>query len=185
MPLTDAAIRRAKARNKPYKMFDSGGLFLLISPAGGRWWRFKYRFADKEKLLSLGVYPDISLREARDRRDRERRKLVGQVDPGVRRSAAKAARAGNDTNSFEVVAREWIEKKSSSWSASNKSKTVRRLEVDAFPWIGKRPIAEISPPELLSALRRTEGRGAVDTAHRVLQTCGQIFRIKERDDFGV
>jgi integrase len=176
MPLTDTAIRRAKAKSKPYKMFDTGGLFLLINPSGGKWWRFKYRYAGKEKLLSLGIYPDISLKDARDRRDQERRKLADRIDPAVNRAAAKAAWLGNQANSFEIIAREWIEKKSSAWSSSNTSKTIRRLEVDVFPWLGNRPIADISPPEILSALRRTEARGAKDTAHRVLQTCGQIFR---------
>lgn len=176
MPLTDTAIRRAKAKQKPYKMFDAGGLFLLVNPSGGKWWRFKYRFAGKEKLLSLGVYPEVPLKEARNRRDQERKKLSDKIDPAVNRLAAKAAWLGNQANSFEVVAREWIEKKSPTWSASNTSKTVRRLEVDAFPWLGNRPIADISPPDLLAVLRRTEARGAIETAHRVLQTCGQIFR---------
>lgn len=176
MPLTDTAVRRAKAKQKPYKMFDAGGLFLLVNPSGGKRWRFKYRFAGKEKLLSLGVYPEVPLKEARNRRDQERKKLSDKIDPAVNRLAAKAAWLGNQANSFEVVAREWIEKKSPTWSTSNASKTVRRLEVDAFPWLGGRPIADISPPDLLAVLRRTEARGAIDTAHRVLQTCSQIFR---------
>jgi integrase len=176
MSLTDTAVRRAKAKKKPYKMFDSGGLFLLVMPSGGKWWRFKYRYAGKEKLLSLGVYPDITLKDARDRRDLERKKLTDKIDPAVNRAATKAAWAGNQANSFEVVAREWIKEKSSTWSESNKSKTERRLEVDVFPWLGGRPIADIAAPDLLTVLRRTEARGAIDTAHRVLQTCGQIFR---------
>jgi len=176
MSITDTAIRRAKARNKPYKMFDAAGLFLLVSPNGGKWWRFKYRFAGKEKLLSLGTYPDVSLKDARDRRDQERKKLAVQVDPSVNRKAVKAAWTNNQANSFEVIAREWIEKKSSIWSPANTTKTTRRLEVDVFPWLGDRPITEIMPSELLSILRRTEKRGAIDTAHRILQTCGQIFR---------
>ena len=131
---------------------------------------------NKEKLLSLGTYPDITLKAARDRRDQERKKLVDKIDPAINRKAVKAAWADGQANSFEVVAREWIEKRSPTWSASNTNKTTRRLEVDVFPWIGNRPIAEIMPPELLSVVQRTEKRGAVDTAHRVLQTCGQIFR---------
>lgn len=176
MPITDTAIRRAKPRAKPYKMFDTGGLFLLVAPNGGKWWRFKYRFANKEKLLSLGVYPAVSLKDARDRRDEERKKLANMVDPSVNRQAVKAAWENNQANSFEIVAREWIGKKSTIWSESNTKKTTRRLEVDVFPWLGQRPIADITPPELLSVLRRTENRGAIDTAHRVLQTCGEIFR---------
>jgi integrase len=176
MLLTDTAIRRAKPRSKPYKMYDSAGLFLIITPSGGKWWRFKYHYAGKEKLLSLGTYPIISLKDARDRRDQERKRLVDKIDPAVNRLAVKAAWMGDQANSFEVVAREWIGKKATIWSASNTTKTTRRLEVDVFPWLGKRPIGDITPPELLAVLRRTEGRGAIDTAHRVLQTCGQIFR---------
>ncbi len=176
MSLTDTAVRRAKTKKKPYKMFDAGGLFLLVMPNGGKWWRFKYRYAGKEKLLSLGTYPDISLKDARERRDQERKKLADKIDPAVNRIATKAAWAGKQANSFEVVAREWIEEKGSAWSASTKSKTERRLEVDVFPWLGNRPIADIMAPDLLTILRRTEARGAIDTAHRVLQTCGQVFR---------
>ena len=176
MPLTDVAIRRAAPRPKPYKLFDSDGLFLLVNPAGGKWWRLKYRFAGKEKLLSLGTYPEVALSDARKRRDAERRKLADKIDPAIARKAAKASWIENQANSFEVVAREWIETKSASWAESNKKKTTRRLEVDVFPWIGHKPISEITPPELLTALRRTESRGAIDTAHRVLQTCRQVFR---------
>src|SRR5271168_678024 len=107
MSLTDTAVRRAAAKKKPYKMYDSGGLFLLITPSGGKWWRFKYRFNNKEKLLSLGTYPDISLKTARDRRDLERRKLADKIDPGINRKAAKAAWLDSQANSFEVIAREW------------------------------------------------------------------------------
>jgi integrase len=176
MSLTDTAIRRAKARDKPFKMFDAGGLFLLVTPSGGKWWRFKYRFADKEKLLSLGTYPDISLKDARDRRDIERRKLADRIDPATNRKAVKAAWLGDQANTFEVVAREWLAQKARIWSPSNSTKTTRRLEIDAFPWLGGRPIADIAAPELLAALRKTEARGALGTAHRILQTAGQIFR---------
>ncbi len=176
MPITDAAIRKAKPRSKPYKMFDSGGLFLLVTPNGGKWWRFKYRFANKEKLLSLGTYPDVSLKDARDRRDIERKKLASLIDPAINRKAVKAAWLGNQANTFEIVAREWLGQKAKIWAASNTTKTTRRLEIDAFPWLGSRPIADITAPELLAVLRKTEARGALGTAHRVLQTAGQIFR---------
>jgi integrase len=176
MALTDTAIRRAVAKKKPYKMFDSGGLFLHVMPHGGKWWRFKYRFNHKEKLLSLGTYPDISLKAARDRRDQERKKLADKIDPALNRKAVKAAWADNQTNSFEVVAREWMDKQSAIWSPTNTQKIKRHLELNAFPWLGERPIADILAPELLASLRRMEARGAVGTAHRVLQTCGQIFR---------
>ena len=157
-------------------MFDSDGLFLLVNPTGGKWWRFKYRFAGNEKLLSLGTYPEVSLKDARVRRDAERKKIADRIDPAVNRKAAKAAWLGKNANSFEIIAREWLGKKASLWSASNTYKTTRRLEVDIFPWLGNKPITDIIPPELLAALRRTETRGAVETAHRVLQTCGQVFR---------
>lgn len=176
MPLTDTAIRRAKAQSKPVKMFDCRGLFLLITPTGRKWWRFKYRYLGKEKLLSLGVYPDISLKQAREQRDEERSKLALGVDPGLNRIAVRAAKLTANANTFEVIAREWIAKRASTWSPSNMTKSVRRLELNAFPWLGGRPIAEISAAELLTTLRRIEARGAVGTAHRTLQTCGQIFR---------
>jgi len=144
MPLTDTAIRRAAPHSKPYKMFDAGGLFLLVNSGGGKWWRFKYRFAGKEKLLSLGTYPEVALKDARIRRDAERKKLAEQIDPAVNRKAVKAAWSDNQANSFEVVAREWIGKKAATWSASNTVKTTRRLEVDVFPWLGTKPIADIN-----------------------------------------
>jgi integrase len=176
MSLTDTAVRRAAAKKKPYKMYDSGGLFLLMMPNGGKWWRFKYRFNHKEKLLSLGTYPDISLKEARERRDVERKKLANQIDPALNRKAAKAASEENLANSFEVVAREWMDKQATVWSDTNTQKIKRHLESNVFPWLGEKPIADIQAPEILASLRRMETRGAVGTAHRVMQTCGQIFR---------
>ncbi len=176
MPLTDTAIRRAKAKNKPYKIFDSGGLFLLVNPNGGKWWRFKYRYADKEKLLSLGTYPDVSLKDARERRDQERKKLANSVDPALNRRAIKEAYAERQANSFEVIAREWLDKQASVWSPVNTKKVTRHLERNIFPWLGNRPIADIQAPELLATLRRMESRGALHSAHTVLRTCGQIFR---------
>jgi integrase len=176
MPLTDTAIRRVKPQKKPFKLFDSAGLFLLVTPSGGKWWRFKYRFAGKEKLLSLGTYPDVSLKDARERRDQERKKLADKIDPAVNRKAVKAAWTENLTNSFEVVAREWMDKQASAWAAANTKKVRGLLELNIFPWLGERPIADITPPELLSVLRRTEARGAINTAHRILQICGQVFR---------
>lgn len=176
MPLTDLAIRRAAPRSKPYKLFDSDGLFILVHPGGGKWWRFKYRFGGKEKLLSLGTYPEVALAGARKRRDAERKKLADRIDPGIARKAARESWLETQANSFEVVAREWITTKSASWAESNTKKASRRLEIDIFPWLGQRPISEITAPELLSALRRTESRGAIETAHRLLNTCGQVFR---------
>ncbi|MEW5864176.1 MAG: integrase arm-type DNA-binding domain-containing protein [Pseudomonadota bacterium] len=174
MPLTDTAIRSAKPKAKTVKLFDGGGLYLEINPAGGKWWRWKYRYGGKEKRLSLGVYPDVSLKAAREKRDAARRQLIAGIDPAQARRAEKLAQAGAE--SFEAIAREWHAKFSPGWVASHGDRILRRLERDVFPWIGKRPIAEIKAPELLAVLRRIESRGALETAHRALQNCGQIFR---------
>ena len=176
MPLTDTAIRNTKPADKPIKLFDGGGLFLHITPAGQRYWRLKYRFAGKEKLLALGVYPDVGLKEARDRREEAKRLLGEGIDPSVERKVQKVATVERAANSFEAVAREWHGKYAPGWSDSNSKKVLARLENDVFPWLGGRPIAELKAPDLLTVCRRVESRGALDTAHRVLQTCGQIFR---------
>jgi integrase len=176
MALTDTAIRSTKPGSKPLKLSDERGLFLLVTPAGGKWWRLKYRFNGKEKLLSLGVYPDTSLKDARTRRDEARKLLAEGVDPSENRKAQKTARTEQAANSFEVVAREWFAKYSPTWAKGHADKIIRRLERDMFPWIGSRPIAEISTPELLQSLRRIEARGVLETAHRALQNCGQVFR---------
>lgn len=175
MPLTNIRIKSAKPREKPYKLSDERGLYLEISPSGGKWWRFKFRFDKKEKRLSLGVYPDITLAVARERRDEARKLLANGVDPGEHRKAAKQTKAGSLENSFEVVAREWHTKQSNTWSKDYAEKVIRRFEIHVFPWLGSRPIADIRVPELLKVLQRIEGR-AVETAHRAMQTCGQVFR---------
>ncbi|HYC55124.1 MAG TPA: integrase arm-type DNA-binding domain-containing protein [Candidatus Binatia bacterium] len=174
MPLTDVAIRTAKPREKAYKLFDGGGLYLEVNPTGGKWWRWKYRAAGKEKRLSFGIYPDVPLKAARDKRDAARRQLAAGIDPGAARRAEKLAQAGAE--SFEVIAREWHEKFAPSWEASSAKRILRRFERDVFPWVGKRPIADLRAPELLPMLRRIESRGAQETAHRVKQNCGQVFR---------
>lgn len=176
MPLTDTAIRNAKPTAKPVKMFDENGLFLIVTPSGGKWWRFKYRFGGKEKLLSFGTYPEVSLKESREKRDEARKLVAAGIDPGEHRKAHKAAKLDRASNSFEIVAREWFTKYSANWVASHADKIIRRLEKDVFPWLGGCPIAEITAPELLTVLRRIENRGALETAHRALQNCGQVFR---------
>ncbi|OWW19197.1 tyrosine-type recombinase/integrase [Noviherbaspirillum denitrificans] len=176
MALTDTAIRNAKPKEKPYKLSDERGLFMLVHSNGGRYWRFKYRFGGKEKLLALGVYPDVPLKDARERRDDARRQVAAGIDPGLQRKAQKAAKVSCAANSFEAVAREWFAKYSPNWVDSHSSKIIRRFEKDIFPWLGNRPIGEISAPELLTTLRRIEGRRALETAHRALQNCGQVFR---------
>jgi len=176
MSLTATTIRNAKPGDKIKKLFDGGGLYLEVSPNGGKWWRLKYRFVGKEKRLSLGVYPDVGLKEARDRRDDARKLLANDIDPSENRKAQKAAKVGRAANSFEVVAREWFEKHSANWSKNHADRTIRRLERDIFPWIGGTAIAEITAPQLLDTVRRIEKRGALETAHRALGNCGQVFR---------
>lgn len=176
MALTNTQIRNAKPQKKPERLFDGNGLYLEISPRGGRWWRLKYRFGGKEKRLSLGVYPTVSLKDARDRCEASRKLLAAGVDPLENRKAAKSAESERAANSFEVVAREWYAKKSGAWSASHRVRLLRLLERDIFPWIGSKPIAGIEAPELLKVARRIEDRGAVETAHRAVQNCGQVFR---------
>ena len=176
MTLSAATIRNAKPGSKARRLYDERGLYLEISPKGGRWWRFKYRIDGKEKRISLGVYPDVGLKEARDKRDSARKLVAQGVDPSQHRKAEKASRVENGKNSFEVVAREWIAKQASTWSEIHASNVMGRLEGNVFPWLGKRPIADISAQELLSVLRRIEDRGAIETAHRTLGICGAVFR---------
>lgn len=176
MSLTVKKIDAAKAESKPRKLADEKGLFLLVTPKGGKWWRLKYRFGGKEKLLSLGVYDDVSLKSARERRDEARRLLAEGIDPGQHRKTNKRMQTERAANSFEAVAREWFSKYSPTWAAGHSEKIIRRLERDLFPWIGGRPIAELSAPDLLEVLRRIEERGAVETAHRAKQNAGQVFR---------
>lgn len=176
MPLTDTTIRNAKPGSKPLRLFDAAGLYLEVSPAGGKWWRLKYRHAGKEKRLSLGVYPEVPLKEARTRRDEARKLLAEGVDPSAHRKVNKAAIVERAANSFEAVAREWYAKHADGWAEGHGNRILRRLERDIFPWLGGRPIAEISAPELLAVIRRIENRGALETAHRALSNCGQVFR---------
>lgn len=176
MSLTDVAVRNAKPAEKSQRLFDSNGLYLEVSPTGGKWWRLKYRIDGKEKRLSLGTYPDVSLKDARDRRDEARKLMASGIDPGEHRKATKAARAERSANSFEVIGREWFEKNRPTWAASHADKIIRRLENDVFPWLGGKAIAEITAPDVLAVLRRIEGRGTLDTAHRASGNCSQIFR---------
>ena len=176
MPLTDIAIRRAQPSKKSRKMFDGRGLYLEVSPRGGKWWRLKYHFWGKDKRISLGVYPDVSLKEARRRCEDARRLLAGGIDPSAHRQALKAAKAQRDSNTFEAVAREWFTKQAPSWAPSHSSLIMSRLQRNIFPWLGGKPIADINASQLLEVVRRIEQRGVLETAHRVLQNCGQVFR---------
>lgn len=182
MPLSDTKIKSLKAgikpngtaTNKPYRVTDERGLYLEVTPKGSKRWRFKYRFEGKEKLLSLGVYPEVSLKKARERREELRRQTADGIDPSHRRKAER--QSTGHQNSFEAVAREWHHKYSANWSDSHSSRTIVRLEQNVFPWLGTKNTNDISAPELLTVLRRVESRGALETAHRVNQICGQVFR---------
>ncbi len=175
--LTDTEVKNAKPGPKPVKMFDGEGLFLLVQPQGGKLWRLKYRFGGKEKLLALGAYPEIKLKDARERRQTARELLAKGVDPSEAKKAEKATRASQSEGTFEAVAREWHKViHTVKTSEGHAARTLIRLEQDAFPYIGTMPIAEVTAPKLLDMLRRIEGRGAIETAHRVKQACGQVFR---------
>jgi len=176
MPLTDTAVRNARPGARPLKLSDGGGMFLLVTPSGGKWWRLAYRFDSRQKQLSLGTYPDTGLKEARERRDAARKLLAEGIDPGARRKAARVVERAVVENTFEAVAREWLEKFSPGWAPAYAAKIHQRLKNDLLPWLGTRPVGEISAPDLLAVLRRIEVRGAVNTAHQAKQTCGQIIR---------
>ncbi|PTQ76830.1 integrase [Nitrosomonas oligotropha] len=185
---TDVAIRNTKSTDATLRLSDGDGLYLLIKPNGAKWWRLDYSIGGKRKTLSIGVYPDTGLKAARNKADEARQLVAAGTDPSDVRKASKVQQAKvleadkriadglPAVDSFEEVAREWFTKFSAEWAPSHADKIIRRLERDIFPWIGKRPIAEITAPELLAALRRIEERGAVETAHRAHQNCGQIFR---------
>ncbi len=175
MVLTDTKIKRAKPAEKDYKLSDGKGLYLLVKANGSKYWRMKYRLDGKEKLLSIGVYPDISLANARKHREIAREQVAQGIDPSQHKQATKAARKDASANSFEVIAREWLDKRGNKSESADK-RLVRLLERDLYPHIGKRPISDITPPELLKTLRRIEGRGAIETAHRAKQTAGMVFR---------
>lgn len=176
--LTNPQILNAKPRLTPYRLFDGGGLYLEVAPNGGRYWRLKYRFAGKEKRLALGIYPEVSLKEARDGRDDARRALRENRDPGAERRQSKVGRVEAERiagATFKAVAAEWLEKASPKWSAGHAGTVADRLKNDVTPWIGDKPVTGIEAPVLLSVIRRIEERGAPEVARRVLQICSQVF----------
>ncbi len=174
--LSKLLIDRTKPQAKSVRLSDGRGMYLEISPAGGKWWRFKYRFAGKERRISLGVYPDVPLAAAREKREEARRQVAAGIDPGEQRKAAKMALVESTENTFEAIAREWFGLFSTKWVKGHADKIIRRLELNVFPWLGSRPIKAVKAPELLAVLRRVESRGANETAHRALQVCGRVFR---------
>ena len=174
--LTDTACKKAKPTHKAFKLFDTGGMFLLVASSGGKWWRLKYRFVGKEKLLALGTYPEVTLSEAREKRDEARKLLRDGIDPSARRKALRASRADSATNTLQAIGEEWLARFEGTWAPSHTRGVKGRLQNDAYPWIGSRPIAEITPPEVLAVLRRIEARGRLETAHRVRIHLSMIFR---------
>jgi integrase len=172
--LSASAVRDAKPRASAHKLRDERGLYLLVQPNGSRWWRFDYRRpgTGKRNTLSPGTYPDVSLKRARDRCDDARKLLADGIDPADKRKAEAVAAA----DTFEAVAREWYAKQSGQWVPAHGERIIRRLERDVFPWIGRKPIAKLDARAVLATLRRIESRGAIETAHRVLQNIGQVFR---------
>ncbi|MDR3158748.1 MAG: integrase arm-type DNA-binding domain-containing protein [Zoogloeaceae bacterium] len=174
--LTDTAIKNAKPAEKPSKLADEKGLYLLVNPSGGKLWRMKYRFEGKEKLLSFGAYPDVSLKEARERRDEARKLLANGADPGAARKAQKTARLERAANSFETVAREWFEQWKADKAEGHARTAIARLEQNVFPYMGGSVIADIKAPEVLAVLRRIEERGIIETAHRVKTVISQVMR---------
>jgi integrase len=190
MALTDLELKKANTTGKPEKRADGGGMYLLAQPdretinekskkvvvRGAKYWRLDYRFAGKRKTLAIGVYPDVSLLDARERREAARKMLANGADPGAVKRAQKAAVVALAANSFEIVAHEWFSKFTKGFKESHTRTISVRLKNDVFPWLGARPIGEINAPELLAVLRRIESRGALDTAHRVSAICGQVFR---------
>jgi integrase len=172
--LSDSAARNAKPRAKAYKVSDGDGLFLLVMPSGSKYWRLKYFFGAKEKLLAVGVYPEISLSEARERRGQARKLLAAGIDPADAKREAKRLLMQKQHDTFEAVAREWHSNRLSKWTSKHGSKILKRLESHVFGRIGTRPIAEITALDLLSVMRKIEEHGG-EIAHRLLQVCGQVF----------
>ena len=192
VPLTDTTVKNAKPGlkpdkdkdgknifvvvNGPYSLADGRGLSLLVQPTGGKWWRLRYRFDGEAKMLSLGVYPDTGLKDARERCDAARKLLAAGVNPSENRRVQKAAKVALSANSFEVIGREWFAKMKPEWADSHADKIMARLERDIFPWLGKRPITELTAVDVLTTLKRISDRGAKDTAKRAQQDCGGVFR---------
>ncbi len=176
MPLTDIKCKSLEPREKAYKVSDEKSLYIEVMPSGSKYWRFKYRFAGKENRLAFGVYPEVTLKEARDKRDKARKQIADGINPSQAKKLEKLQININHQNNFESIAREWHAKQTQRWTERHAHYVLRRLEEDVFTYIGTRPIIEITPPELLQIIQKIEKRGAIDIAHRAMQTCGQIFR---------
>lgn len=176
MKLTDARVKNIKPGERPQRISDGGGMFLEVTPKGAKYWRLAYRFHGKQKLLALGVYPDVGLAAARAKRDEARRQLAAGRDPGAVRKAEKRANQVAAANTFEAIAREWLAEQRKVWADSTWPHVERQFDHDIFPAIGSRPIAEINPAEVLDMAKAIQRRGVAETARRALQKCGQVFR---------
>lgn len=174
--LTDVSVRSAKTKDKPYKLTDEKSLYLLIPATGGKLWRFDYRYFGKRKTLALGSYPEISLAKARELRDEARKLLASDVDPGEVKKASRVSRVTNINNSFEVVAREWINNRMADKSPSHRDRVLRRFEIHLFPWIGNQTLSDISAVDVLNCAKRVQMLNKLETAHRLIQSAGQVFR---------
>ena len=172
MSLTNLQIQKAKPKEKQYKLSDGRGMYLIVAPRGGRYWRLDYRFNGKRQTLSLGTFPSTSLKEARRKCANTKSLIEDGIDPSHQRKIKLAG----DKDSFEAVAKEWYGKYRSQWTDNHATTTLRRIEANLFPWLGSRPIAVIEPREILQTLRRIEKRGSLETAHRVQQIASRIFR---------
>ncbi|ATI03235.1 MAG: integrase [Cycloclasticus sp.] len=176
MPLNALIIKSAKPKDKKYRLSDSGGLYMEVTPSGGKLWRMKYRFLKKEKLLSFGAFPIVTLKEARLYRDEAKSLLSKGIDPSVVKKELKESKLAASKNSFKAVTQEWISKNSTKWSSSNTNNVSKRLEQHVFPHIGNKSISTITAPDLLTVINRIEKTGTIYTAHKTLQNCGQVFR---------
>lgn len=176
MPLTDTAAKQAKPKDKTYRLSDEKGMYLEVTPKGQKYWRMKYRIGGKEKRLSIGVYPATPLKKARQLREQARQHLSNGVDPSALKQVTKLTNITAAANSFKLVALEWFSKQKPIWAENHWSKVERMMERDLFPYLGTRPLNEITPPELLAVLRKIESRGALESAKRTKQIAGQIFR---------
>lgn len=176
MALTDTKIRQAKIKAKPYKLGDGDGLYVLVHPNGSKYWRFKYLINGKEKLLALGVYPEITLVEAREKRLAARKQVANAIDPSFKRREDKRLAQFDANNNFEAIGREWHAANLNKWTPKHGAKILVRLENNIFPYLGHLPLKAIKPAELLDTIRKIENRGATELSRRVLQNCSGIFR---------
>jgi len=189
MPLNNVRVESAKPGEKQYKLADERGLYLLVHPNGSKWWRLKYRFGPRrdgkpgkaEKVLALGVFPEVSLKRAREKRDDARRLLSDGVDPSAQRQADEHAQRIAHLHTFKAVANAWMER-NKNWTESHVKRTRRRFETHVFPWVGDRAIRDVKRPEIREVLRRIESTGWTETAHRVLQLCNSVFEYANNDE---